>query len=243
MIKEKDIVLIDYVLKTETGELVDTTIEEEAKKAGLKVFSYPYFLRIGDKMLFEEVEKALVGKNVNEEIEVKIPPEHAFGQRDKNLVKTMSINKFIKLYGKTPNPGDTVTEGNKEGRVIFAGQGRVTIDFNNPRAGLSLIFKGKVVKILTEKDEIFRELLKKDFELKNIDDFKIEQVDEEYKITIPYSVWSLESGFRGKHRLIFDIMRYFPDMKGITFIEKWERKEEKKEVNEEKKEEIIKEVK
>jgi len=95
-IKIGDFVLIDYTIKVkETGEIVDTTIEEVGKnyfEAG-KIYE-PKLVIPGKGLLLKAIEDELIDLEPNQEKVFEVPPEKAFGPRDPGKVKIIPIRRL-----------------------------------------------------------------------------------------------------------------------------------------------------
>lgn len=78
-----DTVSVHYVGKYVGGQVFDTSIESEAKKSGLysPARDYkPLQVKLGSGQVIAGFEEALNGMKINEEKEVTIPPEKAYGK-------------------------------------------------------------------------------------------------------------------------------------------------------------------
>ncbi|HKW05717.1 MAG TPA: FKBP-type peptidyl-prolyl cis-trans isomerase [Nitrososphaerales archaeon] len=78
-----DTVNVHYIGKYPGGKVFDTSIESEARKAG--IFSpardyKPLQVKLGAGQVIPGFEDALLGMAVNEDKEVSIPPEKAYGK-------------------------------------------------------------------------------------------------------------------------------------------------------------------
>ena len=154
--------LLDYtVIDKETGAVIETTNEEVARNANIyraeEVYR-PALVIIGETKLFEPLEQALMNADEGAEIEVEVPPEKAYGQRDPSKVRVMSIREFHR-HGIVPTPGDVVEVDGQRARVVSVSGGRVTLDFNHPLAGKTLLIRAKVVKVIRDDAEKIRQLL------------------------------------------------------------------------------------
>ena len=74
---------VHYIGKYPGGKVFDTSIESEARKAG--IFSpardyKPLQVKLGAGQVIPGFEDALLGMAVNEDKEVSIPPEKAYGK-------------------------------------------------------------------------------------------------------------------------------------------------------------------
>lgn len=82
-----DTVNVHYLGKYVGGKVFDTSIESEARKSGL--FSpardyKPIQVKLGGGQVIPGFEEALLGMTINEEKEVTIPPEKAYGKTGKH---------------------------------------------------------------------------------------------------------------------------------------------------------------
>ena len=149
-------VLVEYTLRVkETGEVIDTTSEEEARKAGIydpKDRYGPRLVIIGEGRLIPGLEKAIRELSPGEEKDVEIPPSEAFGERKPENIKIMSRNVFIRS-GVTPEPGKIVEINGRLAVIRSVTGGRVVVDFNHPLAGKTILAKVKLVKLIEDIGE------------------------------------------------------------------------------------------
>lgn len=148
-----DIIEFDYELYVEDRDgLYDTTLEEAAKEAGIheeNAYYAPMRYVVGSGRLIAGLEAALHEAKVGKTLEVEIPPEKGYGQRDPNRFETVSIKEF-KKNKVAPEVGMVVNWRNQRGVVSTVGGGRVRIDFNPPLAGKTLTYKVTVRKVYDE---------------------------------------------------------------------------------------------
>lgn len=136
-------VTVDYVGTLENGTLFDTSIAAEAKKAGLTVPDnlQPLEFVVGSGVVIKGFDKAVLGMKVGEEKTVTIPPEEGYGQSSKENVVTINASQ-LDQSGGVPKAGMQVSSAfGTRGTIIAVGNGTVTIDFNPPLAGKTLVFK------------------------------------------------------------------------------------------------------
>ncbi|WP_457615270.1 FKBP-type peptidyl-prolyl cis-trans isomerase [Methanopyrus sp.] len=150
-IEEGDFVRIHYTGRVkDTGEVIDTTRKEVAEEHDLDAKPGPVVIIVGAGMVWKPVEEALIGAEPGDELEVEVPPEKAFGERDPSLVRTYRKSE---LRGNV-KPGDTVVSPDgRRGRVLSVDGGRVRVDFNHPLAGKTLIYEVEVVDVLEDTVE------------------------------------------------------------------------------------------
>ncbi len=132
------VVGIDYTLKDDGGEVVDTSDGGEP---------LPYLH--GKGQIVEGLEKALEGKSVGDEVEIAVPPEEGYGPVDE--AKQFSLPKD--RFDFEVKPGDVVQAQLPNGAAVpiqvvaVADDGSVTLDGNHPMAGKTLHFKVTVMSI------------------------------------------------------------------------------------------------
>ena len=169
--KKRDFIEIEFTGKIKDGDIFDSNIKEDLKNSNLNFEPKPFILSLGEKMFLSGVEDFLIGKDVGE-YEVELSPENAFGHRNKDLVKIISMSVF-KESKLNPVVGMMFNFDGKMAKIRSISGGRVTIDFNNPIAGRSVIYKIKVLRKVDDLNEKAKSLIeflfKKDlnFEIKD----------------------------------------------------------------------------
>ena len=147
--------------------LYDTNIVDAAKEAGIydeKALYEPVAHILGTNRLFADLEAALASAEIGKECEVTIPCEKAAGARNPKNVEYYPLKDFVnKEKQQYPQPGMTVTVGNKSGTIASVGAGRVKVDFNSPLAGHDLTYKFTVVEEVTEPLEKAKAVVEADF--------------------------------------------------------------------------------
>ncbi len=82
-----DTVSVHYLGRYPGGKVFDTSMEKEAKSAGLynPARDYkPLRVTLGAGKVIQGFDEALIGMKVNEEKEVVMPPEKAYGKTGKH---------------------------------------------------------------------------------------------------------------------------------------------------------------
>ena len=139
VVKQGDIVLVDYVGTFEDGKIFDSS---EGKK--------PLAVTIGQNQVISGFEEALFGMKVGEEKTIDLSPEKAYGEYNSDLVQEISkkntaenINLSVgeKLYAVDSNGFQ------RQATILSANNDKITLDLNHPLAGKELIFKIKIIKI------------------------------------------------------------------------------------------------
>jgi FKBP-type peptidyl-prolyl cis-trans isomerase SlyD len=144
-VQDQKVVSLDYTLKDESGNVLDTT-------DGRGDFSYLH----GAKNIIPGLESALEGKNIGDQLSVVLQPEEAYGKRDDALTKVVSRDMFetddelkVGMQFRTQ-----LADGNSIVITIVDIDGdNVTIDGNHPLAGVTLDFDVKVVSVRDATDD------------------------------------------------------------------------------------------
>jgi peptidylprolyl isomerase len=220
-------VLVEYTLKVkETGEIVDTTSEDEAKKAGIydsKERYGPKLVIVGEGRLIPGLEKLVKELSEGEEREVEIPPSEAFGERKPENIKIMPRNVFLKS-GITPQPGKVVEINGRLAVIRSVTGGRVVVDFNHPLAGKRIIAKVKLVKILNNvEDKILYLMLRRLPSFMTKDDVKVIYNSAEKLARVEFNEKALlVSDMQVAKRIVAgEVKKYLSnEVKQLEFLEK-----------------------
>lgn len=99
--------------------------------------------------LFEEIEQALDGVKVGDEVKATLTPEKAFGESDPNLVIVDDIDnvppqiRYIGAEASLQNDNGDVLNF----RVVGISDGKITLDGNHPLAGRNAVCVAEVMSI------------------------------------------------------------------------------------------------
>ena len=141
-VKKGDKITVEYEGRLENGEIFDSSAHGD--------HSHPLEFEVGSGELIKGFDDGVIGMKKDEEKEIVITPDNAYGQRNPKLVKTIPRQNIPN--DQEPKPGMMLQVGLPDGKRIPAfiaevNDKEVTIDLNHPLAGKTLIFKIKVVKI------------------------------------------------------------------------------------------------
>ncbi|HOI18244.1 MAG TPA: peptidylprolyl isomerase [Candidatus Woesearchaeota archaeon] len=146
-IEKNSKVSVEYTGTLEDGSVFDSNVGKEPLK----------FLA-GTGMVIKGFDDAVLGKSKDDEIEVKIEPRDAYGEKNEQLVQTIPLNAIPE---KIPKEIGVVMQikfpdGNMGFATIINIEGEtVTIDMNHPLAGQTLNFKIKIISVEeASKEEI-----------------------------------------------------------------------------------------
>ncbi|MCE4611532.1 MAG: peptidylprolyl isomerase [Desulfurococcales archaeon] len=222
--KEGDFVLINYTTKVvEDGEerVIDTTVEEVARKAGIydpRRRYEPYPVIVGKSKLIDAVDEALRSMEVGEKKTIEAPPEKAYGPRDQRLVRRVPIKYFMR-YGRAPRVGEEVemeVEGRVlRGKVVNVTQRFVHIDFNHPLAGKTLKIDLEVVEKVDDDREKTRILVARVAGIPR-DSIKVDKDDGHLVIKLPPMILALNDLEAILQSILNDIQEYLSPEK-VTF--------------------------
>jgi peptidylprolyl isomerase len=239
--RDGDFVLVEYTVRVkETGNIVDTTSEEIARRENIyesgRVYG-PVLVVIGKKWINEVVENAIREMNVGEEKTVEVPPEKAFGRRDPSKVRIIPLREF-RRRNISVRVGDVVDFGGVKGIVKSISGGRVVVDFNHPLAGKTLIYKVKVVGKLEEISDKIKALAVRYLQIPG-DELEIsyDPGNKRVEITIPTKYITKRDIQYAKVSLATSLYEFFKnDVVEVVFKEvfKFKKPEEEKAGEEEK---------
>jgi peptidylprolyl isomerase len=232
-LQKGDFILIDYIAKVkETSETFDTTIEETAKKEHLYKEGEIYeskLVVIGEGWVLKALDESLATMEIGKKTPVEISPEKAFGQRDPEKVKRISL-RHLTEKGITPNLGMRIEYDGKMATVRAAGAGRVLLDFNPPLAGKTLVYEVTVQKKLGTMKEKIAALIHRRILAVEESKFKFTPRAKIVNIEMPEEAFYLEGIQVAKRGIAMDIQKFFPKITTVKFTEtfKAEPKTEKK---------------
>src|SRR3989338_73317 len=139
-VKKGDKAKIEYTGKLDDGSVFDSSEKHNA----------PLEFEVGAGMVIPGFDKAVVGMNVGDEKEFRIPSAEAYGDQKEELMKT--VPKAQIPDGDKIKTGSVIVVQAPNGariplKVVKVTDDTVTIDFNHPMAGKALNFKIKVLSV------------------------------------------------------------------------------------------------
>ncbi len=143
-ITAQKVITIDYVLKDDAGETIDTSQDGS--------FCYLH----GANNIIPGLEQALEGRGKGESLSLVIAPEDAYGQYVPEMSQVVNRNMFEE--GSDIEVGMQFHAQDHEGRVIAITVSEIngddiTIDGNHPLAGITLHYDVTVIDIRDATDE------------------------------------------------------------------------------------------
>ena len=215
------LILVDYTSKVkDTGEVFETTIEEEAKKHSLHdptIKYQPKLVSVGESWVVKGLDEALEKTSVGDKKTVEILPDKGFGERDTGKVRMIPLRKLGEDAEKV-SIGDMVEVDNKKGVVRFIGSGRVQIDYNHRFAGKTVLYDINVLKELKTDDEKASGILKRYLPVKD-DKISFKKTGKILDITIPEEMFRADGLHAIKHFVQTDVFKFIPTLDQVNFIE------------------------
>lgn len=154
-IEPGDRVRLAYVGRFENGSVFATSDPEVAAEHGLleaqgkerEAFE-PLSFTVGRGDVIEGLDDAVVGMSADEEAEVTVPPEAAYGEHDSERVREYDPETFEGMVGQPPAVGLHVeAENGLHGDVTAVTDEHVAVDFNHELAGKTLVFGVRVLAV------------------------------------------------------------------------------------------------
>lgn len=147
-VQDGEFVRVAYTARTvEDDMLVDTTDQELAEEEGVAEDRTvePRVVKLGAGHLFEAVEDEIIGSEIGASGTVVV--EKAFGEYDKEEVRTVSANKIPE---DDRYPGAQVQIDGQQGRLETIIGGRARVDYNHPLAGKDIEYEYELLEIVED---------------------------------------------------------------------------------------------
>lgn len=131
-------VRLNFELRFSDGVFVDSN-------EGLE----PVEVVIGDGILLEAVEQALIGKSKAESLKVTIEPEQGYGFADPGLIVDIPLSEIPKESRKA-GAAMTAYDDAGEQKVVMVTEingDSAKVDFNHPYAGRTLCYRLDIVDV------------------------------------------------------------------------------------------------
>ena len=157
-INKGDFVEIEYTGYV-NNEIFDSNIVEDLKKINPEAKVEKSILCIGEGMIVQGLDKALESKEIGKEYRVKINANEGFGQRRKELIRTIPLKVFTDKE-VMPRAGMMFSLDNQIVKIIAVSGGRVMTDFNSPLAGKEVEYKFKIIRKVHDEKEKAEALFK-----------------------------------------------------------------------------------
>lgn len=139
IIAENVVVTINYTLRNDAGEVLDTSEGDE-----------PLTYLQGFGNIVPGLENALEGKRVGDKVTVAVTPEEGYGEKDPEGLQVVPRDAFPE--GATIEIGDNFTAELDDDEfvtlwVVGVEGDEVHVDTNHPLAGVTLNFEVEIVEL------------------------------------------------------------------------------------------------
>lgn len=233
VIKEGDFVLVDYIGKVkDSGEIFDTTIEEEARKADIyneRTKYGPMLVIVGERWVVEGLDKSLINRSEGDEYTIEVPPEEGFGRRDSKKIVTTTIRKLRKAgYEGDLAPGVVLNVNGAPAIVRAVVSGRVMLDFNPPLAGKTLVYDVKIRKVIRDRKEKITSLIERHLK-QDMDGIVVEEENGRVVIDMGDKTITKPELHLHKREIADDLMKYIEGVTEVVFTERIKKEETKEE--------------
>ena len=162
MLSIGDTVKVHYTGKYEDGTVFDSTATSE-----------PIMFTIGDEMMLESFEKAVLSMEIGDRKTIRLKAEEAYGDYDTELIYTIKKDEAFK--NKEVKVGDEVQIPVEDSvislTVISIDGNEVKLDGNSPMAGRDVVFDIELLDVISRESDSIDEY--DDFEdFESLDDFQ-----------------------------------------------------------------------
>ena len=223
VLQKGDYILVDYTAKVkETNEVFDTTNEEVAKKEHLhkegEIYE-PKLIVIGEGWMLKAVDESLLTMEPAKPATVEVLPDKAFGPRDPEKIKRISLKQLLAKDVHNPTIGMRIDYGGKMAIIRSIGAGRVLLDFNPPLAGRTLVYNITVQKKIEAAEEKALALVHRRIPIAEAAKFKLTFEEKTMTLEMPEEAFYLEGVQVAKRGIALDIEKFFPEVTNVRFIE------------------------
>ena len=146
-IKKGDKVTLEYEGRFENGVVFDSTAHGG--------HSHAFSFEAGLGQVVKGFDTAVLGMKKGQEKEFTLKPEDAYGEHNPNLQQKIPLDKLPQ--DQEPKSGMVLMLRTPQGhqmpaRITEVTDKEITIDLNHPMAGKTLIFKIKIVDVVSSKN-------------------------------------------------------------------------------------------
>jgi peptidylprolyl isomerase len=232
-LEKGSLILLDYTAKIkDSDEIFETTRIDDVKNNPdfdpNKKYE-PRLLGVGEGWVLKGLDEALLQSSIDTPLNIEIPPEKAFGERDPSKVRMIPLRKLGEKANEV-SIGDVIEIDDRIGIIRFIGSGRVQVDFNHKYAGRTLVYNANIVKKLDSDDEKIVNLIRRRLPIDTAD-VKYENKDSNLEISLPENTFLIEGIQIIKRGISADIFKFIPSLKSVIFIEKYDNLSSKSETS------------
>ena len=234
--KKGQLILLDYTAKIkDSGEVFETTIEDEAKKHSLhesNIKYMPKLVSVGEGWVLKGLDGALSETTSGDKKTIEVSPDKGFGDRDKGKVRMIPLRKLGEDAEKG-SVGDTVEIDNKKGIIRYIGSGRVQVDYNHRYVGKTILYDINIKKSLDSDDDKISEILKSRLPIEN-EKIIYKKTGTAVDVIIPEEIFRADGLAIIKHFTQTDLFKFVTSLTKVNFVETYENKQAPKPKSDEK---------
>lgn len=139
------VISFHYSLSDSSGEEIENSYDAD-----------PVLYLYGQKGMLVGIQEAMEGKSVGDKINITLPPEKAYGERQEDSIQRVPLKHLVspnkqKVKPHQLKPGMVVAvnteQGAREVTVLKIGKFNVDVDLNHPLSGKTLTFDIEVVAV------------------------------------------------------------------------------------------------
>ena len=139
MVKKDDFVQVHYTGTLDSGEIFDSSLQRE-----------PLEFQVGSGMVIPGFDNAVMGMSIDEEKDIIINPEEAYGSYDETAIYNFPKKDFNADFD--PEIGLMVGLTREDGmqipaRIVDINDEDIVFDCNHPLAGKTLHFNIKLIEV------------------------------------------------------------------------------------------------
>ena len=222
-LEKGSLILLDYTAKIkDTNEIFETTRADDVKNNPdydpNKKYE-PRLLGVGEGWVLKGLDEALLESSIDTPLNIEIPPEKAFGERDPSKVRMIPLRKLGEKANEV-SIGDVIELDDRIGIIRFIGSGRVQVDFNHKYAGRTLVYSANIVKKLEDDNEKISNLIRRRLPI-DLTEVKHENKENDLEISLPENTFLIEGIQIIKRGISTDIFKFIPSLKSVIFLEKY----------------------
>ena len=225
-LEKGSLIFANYTAKVkDTGEAIETTLEDQAKSLNIYDSTRRYeprLIAVGEGWMISGLDAEIKKMDVGEKKEIELSPDKAFGPRDPSQMRMIPLRKFGEK-AEEMSVGDTVDVDNRVGVVRFLGSGRAQVDFNHRLAGKSIVYDFEVLKKVETDEEKLRALIDRRFAGEG-SKVTFAMLRNELEVQIPEELFLLEGLQIIKRGISTDVFKFIPAVRDVTFTEKYSSK-------------------
>jgi peptidylprolyl isomerase len=223
-LEKGSLILLDYTAKIkDSNEIFETTRVDDVKNNPEfdpnKKYE-PRLLGVGEGWVLKGLDEALLQSSIGTPLNIEIPPEKAFGERDPSKVRMIPLRKLGEKANEV-SIGDVIELDDRIGIIRFIGSGRVQVDFNHKYAGRTLVYDANIIKKLDNDDEKISNLIRRRLPI-DTTEVKCETKESNLEISLPENTFLIEGIQIIKRGISADIFKFVPLLKSVVFVERYD---------------------